>query len=107
MNDHVEHVPDRVDNHVSLASPNVFASIISPLAPRFCRFDALAVDDRTGGLGGTVAVGALLFAKRPVDPAPSAVKTPLAVVIIHAVGIWKVSWEGPTSIQCARRTKSR
>ena len=80
MNDHVEYVSDCIDNHVSLASPNAFASIVAPLAPRFCCLDALTVNNSASGLRISATVGALLFAKRLIDLAPSAIETPFSVV---------------------------
>jgi hypothetical protein len=93
MDNHVEHISDRIDNDVSLPAPDLLTSVVAPRPTNFGGFDALAVDNRRSWFVIAAPLGAFLLAQSTVDPASRAVETPLSAVVIDAVGIWEVVWK--------------
>ena len=63
----VQQAPGRVDGDVALAAHRLLASVVTALGPWRGRLDGLAVDDRSGGLDGTVRQGAIDHERDIVD----------------------------------------
>jgi hypothetical protein len=72
---------------------DLFATIIAALTAHFRRFDTLAIDDSSTGMGTTPGLATDFIAQSPIDPLPCAILTPFVVVIVHALIVWEIMWQ--------------
>ena len=79
---HQEYQTGRVDQNVAFASVDVLARIVTPLVAGLGAFDALAVDDRSAGLGLSSFDQAEMFAQMGVNLVPQAIALPESEVVI-------------------------
>src|SRR5262245_24904370 len=85
MNDHLQQITDRINYNMTFAAFDLFAGIVASFSAGFGGFDTLAVDHSCARIYGPSSFETLLLAQDTVNPLPSPIHCPFAVVIVDTV----------------------